>query len=348
MQNKRDFQSKQSSKKKRKKKKKFSWKAFVCFIIFEFVFTAITGPLLVFYGPFQNVKKTVVGTAMQTFSHQFIAKAFLSDKQINAILKGDDGSSSDEQASGSEQQDVSKIKVSNNHDSNIERYDIQGKKFDAYILEIKDPTRVKVGMTNKVGKQGERTSQIAEEHDAVAAINGGGFTDKSADGKLWAGTGAFPTGVVMIDGQVKYSDLNSNDEKVDIMGLNRKGILIVGKYSINELKNIGIQQAIGFGPALVVNGKPAKGLDPGPNPRTCIGQKADGTIILLVIDGRQGLKVGATLKEAQEIMMQYGAVNATNLDGGSSSTMYYNSEIINNPCDPLGERSVATAVYVEP
>ena len=83
-------------------------------------------------------------------------------------------------------------------------------------------------------------------------------------------------------------------------------------------------------------------------PRTAIGQRKDGAILMLVIDGRQTRSVGATLKDVQNTMLQYGAVNATNLDGGSSASMYYEGEVINNPSDPLGERSVPSAIYVKP
>ncbi len=82
-------------------------------------------------------------------------------------------------------------------------------------------------------------------------------------------------------------------------------------------------------------------------PRTLIGQRADGAILLLVIDGRSATSLGATLKEAQEVIYKCGAVNAINLDGGKSTTMYYNDKIINNPSDSLGERAIPTAIIVE-
>jgi exopolysaccharide biosynthesis protein len=116
------------------------------------------------------------------------------------------------------------------------------------------------------------------------------------------------------------------------------------------MKNLGVTDAISFGPALIVNGKITVKGDGGWGiaPRTAIGQKKDGSILMLVIDGRQVSSLGATIKDAAEVMKQYGAYNATNLDGGSSSTMYYEDEVINNPCDPLGERSVPSIVYVKP
>ncbi|MFL0267275.1 phosphodiester glycosidase family protein [Candidatus Clostridium radicumherbarum] len=332
---------------KKETKKKFSWKFLIMFIIFEIIFTGVTGPFLLYYGPFQNVKKSMVSAIMQTKTHQYLATTFLSKDSISKILNRDannlgswtTGSTADEQ--------LNDVKISSSHDDTITRYDIPGKKWSgAYMLEIKDPSRIKVGYTKKLGKEGQRTSQIAENNNAIAAINGGGFTDKSSDGKVWAGTGGTPLGFVISNGNVIYNDMSEN-EKTSVMAMSSDGHLIVGQKSLTDLKKEKATQAIAFGPALIVNGQLQKGLDAGPNPRTAIGQKQDGTILLLVIDGRQGIKLGASLQDVQQIMHQFGAWNATNLDGGSSSTMYYDGEVISNPSDPLGERSVATAVYVE-
>jgi exopolysaccharide biosynthesis protein len=330
----------------KKNRKKLSWKLVTAFIIFELVFTAATGPFMLYYGPFNNVKTSMVSAIMQTRTHQYLATAFLSEERISKILNRDSSNLSGWLNVSSEEQHVDEIRLPKNHDTSIERYNISGKRFDAYLLEIKDPTRVKVGYTKKLGKEGQRTSQIAEDKDAVAAINGGGFSDQSADGTLWAGTGAFPTGLVIADGEVIHNDIGEKT-RTSIMALTKEGLLVVGDKTLEELKAAGVTEAISFGPPLIVNGKPQQGLDPGPNPRTAIGQKKDGTILLVVADGRQGLKLGASLQEIQELLLQHGAWNATNLDGGSSSTMYYNGEVINEPSDPLGERAVASAVYVE-
>jgi exopolysaccharide biosynthesis protein len=329
------------------KKKKISFKLIMIFIAFEFIFTAVTGPFMLYYGPFNNVKKSMIAAIMQTRTHQYFATAFLSDKKINDILDRDTSNLSSWTSVSSEEQHTDDIEIPKKHDDSIIRYNIKGKKFEnAYLLEIKDPTRVRVAITKKLGKEGQRTSQMAKDNQAVAAINGGGFTDKSADGTLWAGTGAYPTGVVISNGQVLYNDL-AETTKASVMAIDKEGLLIVGEKSLGDLKQLGVKEALSFGPPLIVNGKVQKGLDPGPNPRTAIGQKKDGSILMLVIDGRKGVKLGASLQDVQEILVQYGAWNAINLDGGSSSTMYYEGEVINDPSDPLGERAIATSVYVE-
>lgn len=334
-------------KKKTEGKKKGSfWKLFLGFLIFEMIFTGVTAPLIIFHGPFENVKKTLVGAAMTTLSHQYIAKTFLSDEEINKILS--------ENSIETIQQNSDEVTVNfaNNHDSNIEREEISdGKKFKGYMLIIHDPTRVKVGYSKKLGVQGELTSQIARDNGAVAAINGGGFVDSSSEDSKWTGTGGKPVGILMSDGKIVSNDVQKETEKVEVMALTKKGVLLVGLHSLSEMKELDVTEAISFGPAIVVNGKGTiKSGDGGWGiaPRTAIGQRKDGAILMLVIDGRQTRSVGATLKDVQNIMLQYGAVNATNLDGGSSSSMYYEGEVINNPSDPLGERSVPSAVYVKP
>lgn len=322
----------------RRRKKKTSSKLLL-FLIYQIIVVAITVPIITFYGPFQNVKKTVVGTAMATMSHQFIATTFLSKAEIGSILNSSSGSSGQPEA-------LSDVKIRNLNDKSIEEYDVNTSKFKGYILEIKDPTRINIGFTNSMGQVGQRTSEIAAENGAVAAINGGGFADNTASGKLWTGTGAYPQGIVISNGKVIYSDVKP-DYKVNVTAFTRAGKLVVGNYSVNQLKKMDVKEAISFRETLLLNGKALSVQDEGLNPRTAIGQKADGTIIMLVIDGRQGLMPGATLEEVQNILLQEGAVNASNLDGGSSSTMYLNGEVINSPCDWNGERTVATALYVK-
>ncbi|MBP1744337.1 MAG: hypothetical protein H6Q58_1315 [Firmicutes bacterium] len=323
-------------------RKRASWKVVTGFIVFQLVFALITAPLIVFYGPFDNVRKTVVGAAMTTLSHQWIAKIFLSDEKIEAILN--------ENTIETIEQDDSALEFVNTHDDSVEVEEIsEGSKFKGYMIIVHDPTRIKVGYSSKLGTAGEMTSQIAKAKGAVAAINGGGFTDQTGTSK-WTGTGGIPTGILISEGNIISNDLSSNTAKVDVMAITADGMLLVGPHSINEMTKLGVKEAISFGPALIVNGKTTiKSGDGGWGiaPRTAIGQKKDGTILMLVIDGRQTSSVGASLRDVQNIMVEYGAYNATNLDGGSSTTMYYDNEVLNNPCDPLGERSVPSIVYVK-
>ena len=134
--------------------------------------------------------------------------------------------------------------------------------------------------------------------------------------------------------------------KTELFAIDKQGQMIVGTYSVEDLKEKGVQEAVSFGPSLIIDGKMSEMTGDGGwgiAPRTAIGQKEDGTIILLVIDGRGIGSLGATLKETQEIMYKLGAVNAINLDGGKSSTMYYNGNTINE----TEGRKIPTAILVQ-
>jgi exopolysaccharide biosynthesis protein len=328
------------------KAKRSTSKLVLLFIIFELIFTVSTGPYMVYYGPFENVKTTVVGAAMTTSTLQWMAKSFLSDEKIQQIIK-------DQSAETIVQNNVDDknfgVKVKNINDNSIERYDIKGRKFKGHILVISDPTRIKVGYSNNLGKEGQLTSEIAKDNNAIAAVNGGGFTDGES-GPHWSGKGANPIGAIMSNGKIVYSNIKSEDKEREVVALTKSGKLLVGNHSIKEMMRDSVTEAVSFGPALIVNGK--KTINNGDGgwgiaPRTSIAQRKDGAIILLVIDGRQISSIGATLREVQDILYEYGAYNASNLDGGSSSTLYYNDEIINNPSDRLGERTVCSILYVD-
>lgn len=324
-----------------KKKNKLSKTLIMLIIALQLLVSSFLSCLLVFYGPFPLVREMVVGTSMSSYKHQYIAKMFLNDAQISQILNagviGTDNST----------ENISDININNSNDNNIERYDINGSKFKGYLLIVKNPLRVRVGYSNQLSNQGERTSDIAKDHNAVAAVNAGGFQDKSSSGSLWAGTGAYPDGFVFSQGKVIYQGIDET-KPVDIVALDSKGKMIIGKHSIDDLKKLHASEAVNFGPALIVNGKAAFDGDGGQGitARTAIGQRKDGSILLLVVDGRRVNMPGATLHDLQKIMLDYKAYNAANLDGGSSSTMYFEGKVINDPCNPLGERTVATAFYV--
>lgn len=330
--------------KKRRIYKKFSWKVFLYFIAFQFLFGVITAPFVLLYGPFENAKRTFVGAAMTSMSKQWLATTFLSDEKIAQIM----GENSVGEGNV-EQEDNTLIEIPKVKDNTIEHNLIENSKFTGHLLVIKDPTRVGVGYTSKLYKEGETTSQIAINNDAIAAVNGGSFTD-DANSQQWTANGGTPTGVIISDGKIVHNDIGNNDTKSDVAAITKEGVLVVGKHSVNDLIKLGVTDALSFGPALVVNGKmtPMSGDGGwGIAPRTVIGQRSDGAILLLVIDGRQMGSLGATLKEAQEIIFKCGAVNATNLDGGKSTTMYYDGDVVNNPSDSLGERAIPTAFIVK-
>ncbi|WP_096233489.1 phosphodiester glycosidase family protein [Thermoanaerobacterium sp. RBIITD] len=317
-------------------------KRIMLYIIFELILAIIVMPVLIFYGPFTNIRNTLVSTAMTTFSHKYLATLFLPQSKIDEIMKNMNNI-------GSGSSNSSLLNFKNNHDSTIEVNDISSNKFKGKVVLIHDPTRIQVGMSSKLPKEGETVSEIAKNNDAIAAINAGGFIG-FVDGN-WTGSGGTPGGIIIHNGKLLYNNAYSKDGKIDLIGFTSDGKLLVGKYTLDEIKNMGIKEAVSFKPALIVNGKPMipKNSDGGWGiaPRTAIGQRKDGTVIFLAIDGRAISSVGATLKDVQNIMLDYGAYNAANLDGGSSTTLYYKGKVINNPSNPLGERTVPTIFFAK-
>ncbi|WP_097026195.1 phosphodiester glycosidase family protein [Clostridium peptidivorans] len=325
------------------------FKKLALFLILETIFTATTFPFYAFYGPFKKVRNTIVGLSMSTGNHTYIAKTFFNDEDIKKIIE----ENNQELNSAQSDYDISKVdKINLKYtNSSIERLDISTNKFDGIALIVKDPLKVKVGYSSKLGHAGENVSEMAKNYNAVAAINGGGFLDVSPNGKAGS-TGGIPSGIMISKGNIMYPQEKENYDTREscVFAIDNKGKMYVGPATGNELINKNIQEAISFSPTLIVDGNPyiSENSLGGLNPRTAIGQRADGSIILLAIDGRQGLKLGATLKDVQNIMIKLDAVNAMGLDGGGSTAMYYNNEIINNPSSITGERAIPNMVYVEP
>lgn len=311
----------------------------------------------IFYGPFTNVKTMIVTSAMTTMRHQYIAKAFLSEKEINEIMDKNKVDTTDKYS------DEKAIEVAKYNDSeafkngdiqyndnkgvpkekdNIEMVDISNGKYKGYLLIVSNPDRVSVATTKKVGNYGMKLEDIVKEYDAVGGINAGGFADENGKGN-----GGTPIGLLIEDGQVIYGN---EKDRYDIVGLNEDSVLVLGSYTLKELKAKKIRDAVTFSPFLVVNGQPTIKQGNGGwgiAPRTAIGQRKDGTILMLVIDGRQVSSIGATLKEVQDIMLQYDAYNAANLDGGASTTMIYENKTINHPCSQYGPRYLPSAFIIK-
>jgi len=133
------------------------------------------------------------------------------------------------------------------------------------------------------------------------------------------------------------------------VGFDENNILHVGNISAVRALELNIKYATCFGPALIINGNPCNEkylLGGGLNPRTAVGQKADGTVMLLVVNGRQIDSIGASYDDLIDIFLKHGAVNAGNLDGGSSSFLIYNNEYLNSSANIFGERAVPNAVLV--
>ena len=306
------------------------------FLTFHLLFMTILAPFILFWGPFQALKTMAVGS-VYTSRHPQVVKAFLSQVEIDRLMNVN---TSQQTSAGTS------ITHSNVIDtgSEITIEDIQGPSYKGKVMLIKDPKRVKLAVTRKMGISGEQASQMVKDLGAVAGINAGGFYDP--DGK---GNGAFPDGLTVQNGKLVHN--NVGNRSVNIVGFNVQGKLIIGSMTATQLEANHILEAVTFGPNLIKDGKPEVLGDGGWGiaPRTGIGQKADGTVIFVVIDGRQPTwSIGATLRDLMNVFNNYQAVNAVNLDGGSSSIFVDQGIVTNRPSSVFGERYIPTAFIVTP
>lgn len=225
----------------------------------------------------------------------------------------------------------------------IEIINVSGSTYKGLMMIVKDPSRVKVGTSSATYSSdvpGKRVEEMIANYGAVAGINAGGFDDPQG-----YGNGGIPLGIVISEGEFKYGNLDSSYE---LIGLNKDNVLIAGTMTARRALETGIRDAVSFGPILVINGESTQASQGGGlNPRTAIGQRSDGAILLLVIDGRQSSSLGASYADLAEIMIEYGAVNAANLDGGSSSVMYYKGELLNSCASLSGPRRMPTCILVQ-
>ena len=223
--------------------------------------------------------------------------------------------------------------------------------FRGKVMLVSDPKRVKAAVTQEIGTAGEKLSDMVNRSGAIAGINAGGVYDPNGEGN-----GAIPYGITVQNGEVVYN--TTGDEAVDFVGLDAEGKLIIGTMNVAGIKEKNIQEGVGFSPPLFNMGTPlvregelALSGDGGWGmaPRAGIGQRADGTLILLVIDGRDpDWSIGATLRDMANLFLEYGAVEAVNLNGGSMVEMVYRGEVLNKVRNIFGERPIPTGFVVMP
>jgi exopolysaccharide biosynthesis protein len=203
--------------------------------------------------------------------------------------------------------------------------------FKGKLMSISDPNRVHLVVTKRKDR-GDLLDEFVKKYDAIGIVNASGFPDPDGYGK-----GARAYGLVIKDGKILQSYNSKSGETA--LGITYDGKLVTGSYSAQQLVKMGVRDAMSFRPQLIVNGKnlfadrPAKSW--GIQPRTAVGQKADGTIVFLVIDGRQpGHSIGASMKDVADLLEARGVVTAMAMDGGSSSMMLYNGEAITKTSCP--------------
>ena len=300
-------------------------------------------------GPSPTAQRLFVMSLRETSAVGFIADIFLSPEEIAQIEAGKgservietDTSLVTVQAEEPDDNGADAWGLVDEDGDGIIIDDVKGEGYSGFMMVVKDPSRVIMGsVTDDFGIRGYTVEEMVQYFDAVAGTNAGGFVDIGGQGD-----GSLPDRMVVFKGEIYNGSRGTGS---GFVGLDSNYILHVGLMGSQAIKDADIQYGCSFGPVLVSNGQ---GVDPdslssGVNPRTAIGQRSDGAILLLVIDGRQVISLGATYEDLVEIMLRYGAVNACNLDGGSSSMMYYNGAYVNNCASVIGIRPVPTTFLV--
>ena len=214
-----------------------------------------------------------------------------------------------------------------------------------YVADVitDDPDALKTALAGDTYGRNvtDATSSIAEDNEAVLAINGDFY-------------GARNSGYVIRNG-VLYRDTSSGNEDLVIWSDGSFSIINEDEVTVQELLDQGAVQVFSFGPALVADGQVAVTEDEevgkamASNPRTAIGMIDEGHYVLVVSDGRTDVSEGLTLRQLADFMETLGVTTAYNLDGGGSSTMVFQGQVVNNPTtggNSIKERSVSDIVYV--
>ena len=336
--------------KKKKNKKMKLWQKIVVILI---CLGLICGSGLAFllYGPYPNFRNWLITTAMTTMSHKYLATWFYDDDTINKVMQENYVKESDEEtdldAISFVDYSNSKVMYKNKYEKEILTHEegatyklinINEDGMRGYLIAVYDPSKVKVATASNMNNNGEMLTTIAKKNNAVVAMNASGFFDPG-----YVGNGGKPHGAVIKDGKL-VSNLARSNVGGGIIGFTNDNKLILGKMSAEEALAKGVRDAVEFGPFLVVNGEPSfiKGNGGwGTAPRSAIGQRQDGIVLFLVMDGRDyahGID-GVGMVELTEIMMRYGAYNAANLDGGTSCGLVINGELTNQPVNGSGKKT---------
>jgi len=297
-------------------------------------------------GPSPAARDLFVMSVRETSAVGWLANLYCSEEEIAAIeaakntpVETDDTDTSLVQIGADDSGDDYGLNDEDGDGIIIET--VNGSGYVGYLMVVLDPSRIMMGTPSSFGGSGLTVEQMVDTYNCVAGINAGGFYDP--DGK---GTGGIPEGMTIVDGKTYYA---TEGVSYNFVGFDSDHILHTGQMTPEQAREKEIQFGCTFGPVLIANGEPSDTdtLASGVNPRTAIGQRADGAVLLLVVDGRQAYSLGATYTDLAEIMLEYGAVNACNLDGGSSSMMWFEDGYVNQSASLIGIRPLPTTFLVK-
>lgn len=326
--------------------------------------------LFLMYGPYNGFREWYITTAMTTMNHQYLATWFYSDYTINDVMSRNKMVEIDAitdptliTTTASTANYTYPTNYANEYEKAILEKDpnhpeykiipIKGKTYTGYMAIVYDPSSIQTLVTNKLKKEGQYLTDMANDAGATVAINGGVFTgiassseELNAQELAYGGSGGSPMGITIQNGEVisntAYTGVGG------LIGFTEDNTLVLGKMTLKKAQQLKIRDALTCGPFLIINGKSSTVVGNGgwgTAPRTAIGQRKDGIVLMLTLDGRRATMPGATMSDLLEIMKNYGAYNASALDGGTSTAMVENGNLVNDPIDSTGDhatRPIAT------
>ena len=303
-------------------------------------------------GPSPTVTEKFCRSMRETSAIRWIPNIFLSEEEV-AAFKSESTESDETETVNTSLIHIAPAQTETEAESDdgVELISITHGTAKGKLLIVRDPSRIILGVSSAefdAKIPGMQLTALVEKYGGVAGTNAGGFNDENG-----RGNGGVPQGLVISGGALLHT--GKDNETYNVVGFDADHILHVGTMTAEEALAQGITDAVSFrthdglASSLIINGEvQSKNLGGGVNPRTAVGQCADGSVLLLVLDGRSINTLGATMQDVADIMLEYGAVNAGNLDGGSSSVMVYSGEIVNNCASVTGPRSIPTAFVVLP
>jgi len=322
--------------------------AFVLSFVIALAVTVFISLSMICSSAFPAAQQMFVTTILETGQLKFLASIFLSPEAIQEIV--DKNSMKDL----NESVDTDLIQIgsqgsitmpgtdpdSNEPQKDIEIVEISGATYFGTMMIVKDPSRVSLATIYPWRAEGVTLDTLVKNAGAIGGINGGLYNSTN-------NSGGMPFGVVVSHGEIQYNEPQQFPGLV-LIGFTEDNILQIidvskmNAYQVENLvREMKIRDAVTFQEEssdannhfvqLVINGEAREmnGMGSGLNPRTAIGQRADGSVLLFVTDGRgKAGHLGASASDLINVMIEYGAVNAANLDGGSSSCMYYEDEYL--------------------
>ena len=304
-------------------------------VVFTLVALAVLGLYmvcnLVFNGPSESARDVMTmsmleSSGMKWFPALFIGKDKVEEiqAQISATLPAEESNTS-QIVINTNNLGTSADAQWKDHPDGIRIEKISGDTYNAYVMLIRDPSSVYLSTSSpqfSTDIPGTRIHQQIEKEGAIAAINAGAFYDNGTSSSV---VGSVPEGLVIAGSKVMWNSGSAPEE--GFVGFNEDNILVVaGTMTADRAMELKIRDGCCFGPVLIMNGQVNEKVyneESGYNPRTAIGQRSDGTVVFVCIDGRQAGSLGGTYADIINIMVEYEAVNACNLDGGSSTVMLY-------------------------